>query len=306
MGTRKQQNLRVLFWGMSGQFSALVYDGLQNAGIDLCGLVVPGPNSSSDKPPIIRLDPDPLRSQLPISQPYLQRSITHLAWQNQVPVYELRRLSSADAAAQLAALEADLAIVACFPRLVPENILAIPTHGFLNLHPSLLPELRGPYPLFHTFRLGQQRTGITVHNMDAGLDTGDIALQQEIILPDGISGPQADALLATHGASLLLDACRRLAAGTLPRTPQLGAGSTYARPSAEDFHILTSWPARRAYNFIRGTAEWGTPYRVSGQGIDLSLREVLSFDASAFQQQPLLQDGREHWIQFTPGVLHAC
>jgi methionyl-tRNA formyltransferase len=202
-------------------------------------------------------------------------------------------------------LQADLAIVACFPRLIPEHILAVPPHGFLNLHPSLLPELRGPFPLFWTFRLGQQHTGVTVHHMDAGLDSGDIALQQELFLPDGISGPQADALLAAHGGSLLLDACRRLAAGTLPRIPQHSGGSTYSRPTAEDFQIPTSWSARRAYNFICGTAEWGTPYRITGQGIDLTLREAISFNASASQQQPFQQDGRDCSIQFTPGVLHA-
>jgi methionyl-tRNA formyltransferase len=305
MGTRNQQDIRVLFWGMTGEFSTLVLEGLQNAGINLCGVVTPAANASVEMDPIIRLDPDPPRTQLPMSRPYLQRNIIHLAWQNQVPVFELRHLSSPDTAAQLAALEADLAVVACFPRLIHKQLLAVPRHGFLNLHPSLLPELRGPYPLFWTFRLGKQHTGVTVHHMDAGLDSGDIALQQELCLPDGISGPQADALLATHGASLLIEACRRLAAGTLPRTPQQGAGSRYSRPTAEDFYIPTNWSARRAYNFIRGTAEWGTPYRVTGGGIDLTLREALSFDPSASQQQPFRQDGRDCWIQFKPGVLHA-
>ena len=305
MAIRKQQDIRVLFWGMSGQFSTLVFEGFLNAGMDVCGLVIPASDSTSDMPPITRLDPDPPRSQLPMSRPYLQRSITHLAWQNQVPVFELRRLSSADAAVQLAALEADLAIVACFPRLIPEHILAVPPRGFLNLHPSLLPELRGPYPLFWTFRLGKQRTGVTVHHMDDGLDSGDIALQRELFLPDGVSGRQASALLAAHGASLLLDACRQLAAGTLPAIPQCGGVSMYSRPSAEDFHIPISWSARHAYNFIRGTAEWRQPYRITGQGIDLALHQAISYDAEATQQEPFLRDGRDCWIQFTPGVLHA-
>ncbi len=163
----------------------------------------------------------------------------------------------------------------------------------------------GHFPLFWTFRLGREETGVTVHFMDAGLDTGDIVMQQKLRLPDGITGPEADALLAGQGAALLLDACRELDKGTLPRRPQTGEGSSCPRPSAADFHIPTSWPARRAYNFIRGTAEWRTPYLARGPGIKHTLRQALGFDETAVQEKPLLQNGRDYYIQFNPGVLHA-
>ena len=132
MPNSNQRDIQVLFWGMSVQFSTLVFEGLLKAGINFCGLVVPATDTTRDTPPIIRLDPDPPRSQLPMSRPYLQRGITQIAWQNQIPVIELRRMSSPDATDQLAALEADLTIVACFPRLIPQQILALSPRGFLN------------------------------------------------------------------------------------------------------------------------------------------------------------------------------
>jgi len=305
MPNHNKRDLKLLFWGMSGEFSYLVLETLINAGINICAVVTHASIMTAEMAPIISLEPEPLRSSLPLSSPYMQRTIVHLAWQNQIPAFEIRRLSAPATSAQLAALEADAAVVACFSRRIPQHILTIPPNGFLNLHPSLLPALRGPFPLFWSFRLDQQRSGVTVHYMDEGLDTGDIALQRELTLPDGISGSQADALLAAQGASLLHDACRQLAAGTLPRTPQRGGGSVYARPAISDFHIPTSWTARHAYNFICGTAEWGFPYHISGHGVDLYLRDAISFNSTTVQRDPLLRDGRDCWIQFTPGVLHA-
>jgi methionyl-tRNA formyltransferase len=145
-----------------------------------------------------------------VSNPYLQPSIIHTGWELNLPVLELRNLTSALTTKALASQPADIAVVACYPFRLPPPILALPSEGFLNLHPSLLPELRGPYPLFWTFRLGKQQTGLTVHYMDSDLDSGDIVLQKKILLPDGIGGPDADALLAQHGASMLALACRSL------------------------------------------------------------------------------------------------
>ncbi len=305
MANDNQQIIKVLFWGMGGEFSYLALEGLLNGGLKIIGIITHAPRQTGDLDPIVRLLPDPPRSQLPLSSPYMARSINHLAWQNEIPTYEVRDLAAPAVRDQLRSLAADVAVVACFSRRIPRQILKIPRHGFLNLHPSLLPELRGPFPLFWTFRLGRAETGITVHFMDAGLDTGDIVMQKSIHLPDGLTGSQADALLAAQGAALLLDACRRLAAGDLPRRPQPAAASSYARPSTADFHIPTTWTARHAYNFIRGTAEWQTPFHVTGPGLDLTLRQAISYDSTAVQGEPLKQDGRSYWIQFTPGVLHA-
>jgi methionyl-tRNA formyltransferase len=112
-------------------------------------------------------------------------------------------------------------------------------------------------------------------------------------------------LLAAHGAALLVKALQLLAAGELQLTPQPEGGSRYSKPAARDFLIPTSWTARRAFNFIRGTAEWNTPYHIKGTGVDLAVREAITFAADARQEEVVLRSGRDCWIQFSPGVLHA-
>jgi methionyl-tRNA formyltransferase len=290
---------------MRGEFSTIVLQQLLAASFPIAAVIVPAPIINNNMAPITLLIPDPPVSPLPLRQPHLQHNSIHLAWQEHIPVFEMRNLSSPAVVEHLAPFEADAAVVACFPWRVPSPLLSLPHHGFFNLHPSLLPQLRGPFPLFWAFRLGKQQTGVTIHKMDTDLDTGAIALQQEIILPEGISGPDADRLLAEKGADLIVDALRRLASGTLQLTPQPEGGNHYPRPTLEDFLVPTTWSARRAFNFMRGTAEWNTPFRIKGPDLDISVRQALSFTTDTRQEKALLQDGRDRWIQFSPGVLHA-
>jgi methionyl-tRNA formyltransferase len=305
MQKQRKTDIQVQFWGMSGPFSYQVLQGLLQAGTNVTAIVTPAAAGKVSADPFIYLEPQTQRSPLPVSNPYLQPSIIHTGWELNLPVLELRNLTSALTTKALASQPADIAVVACYPFRLPPPILALPSEGFLNLHPSLLPELRGPYPLFWTFRLGKQQTGLTVHYMDSDLDSGDIVLQKKILLPDGIGGPDADALLAQHGASMLALACRSLTAGVLPRYPQPEGGSYYPRPGRDDFRLPTTWPARRAYNFIRGTAEWGHPYRIVSQEIDLYIRSAITFEAEATMPQTVTRNGRDLQIRFTPGVLHA-
>src|SRR6266536_191528 len=93
--------------------------------------------------------------------------------------------------------------VACFSKRIPRDILDIPRLGCLNVHPSLLPANRGPEPLFWTFREGNQRTGVTIHLMDEGMDTGPIVAQEALEIPDGISYTQLEAQCAELGGKLL-------------------------------------------------------------------------------------------------------
>ncbi|MGH2592148.1 MAG: methionyl-tRNA formyltransferase, partial [Anaerolineae bacterium] len=249
--------------------------------------------------------PDPRRSQLPIINPYLEHNIVHLAWERDIAVFEVSRPDHSETLAVLSALRPDVACVACFSQRIPASMLALPTLGFLNLHPSLLPAYRGPAPLFWTFRSGDSTTGVTIHFMDEGLDTGDIALQAPLDLPDGISGAEADRLCAALGGRLMVEAVQALERGTLSRRKQPDGGSYDPSPSPSDFTISTTWPARRAFNFMRGTAEWGQPYIVEVDGKRLVLKSAVSYAANEALREPIVRSGSEVWIQFTPGVLRA-
>ncbi len=184
--------LRVLYLGMTGQFSTIPLTALVAAGIDVCGVVLPAVSTHTGSEPIIRLTPPSPASDLPLATRYLTQNIIHIAWEQNIPVFEMVRPGDAGTLAALAALQPDVACVSCFSKIIPASLLALPPFGFLNLHPSLLPAYRGPHPLFWLFRQGEQETGVTLHFMDEGLDTGDIALQSPVQFPDGISGLAAD------------------------------------------------------------------------------------------------------------------
>jgi methionyl-tRNA formyltransferase len=256
--------------------------------------------------PIIRLFPERPQSDLPILQPYLAQNIIHLAWAQDIPVYAVRQMSSPAVWEQLQMLQPDIACTACFPWRIPPEVLAVPRLGFLNIHPSRLPAYRGPSPLFWIFRNGdQENSGVTLHWMDETLDTGDILSRRSLTLPDGISGPEADRLCAAMGGEMLLKALDQITIGQIPRQPQTPGGSYHSWPTAEAFTLDQSWPARRAFNFMRGTAEWNHLYTLTVGSETLTLTTAESFDPSRKLAQPFQLVEGLYQIQFSPGTLLA-
>jgi methionyl-tRNA formyltransferase len=202
-------------------------------------------------------------------------------------------------------LQADAACVACFPKRIPPALLGVPRWGFLNVHPSLLPRYRGPYPLFWMLRHGDRRFGVTIHFMDKQWDSGDIAAQAEVDLPDGFSSAEADRALSQQGAELLVDVLRRLEKDHLTRRAQPAGGAYFPAPQESDFVIDTAWPAQRAFNFMRGTDDWQRPYPVEAGGQRFRLKQALFYSSREILDQPYRLLGEQIDIQFSPGVLRA-
>ena len=219
--------MRVLFLGMQGQFTRIVLERLLTAGVEVCGLLLSGPLL---RPLLPASSPiaDPLA--LPLLDSFVQPNALHLAWQKEIPVYESGPLKARGLAELIGGLSPEVAGVACFDRIIPTRLLELPRHGFLNVHPSLLPHFRGPEPLFWQLRQGVNPVGVTVHWMDAGLDTGDIAGQRAVTLVEGISLREADALCATAGGDLLAEVLAQIAAGQAERRPQPAGGSYQPSP----------------------------------------------------------------------------
>jgi methionyl-tRNA formyltransferase len=295
--------MRILFCGLPAGISAIVLRGLLDDGREVAGVVVPAaavphlltnptsPTASLDAPAALALS---------LGQP---ADLLSLAWGRNLPVLAIGDFSHADTLAALAAFAPDIAVVACFTQRIAPAALAVPRLGFLNLHPSLLPLYRGPQPLFWQLRDGAP-TGATVHYMDEGLDTGDIAAQTAVPLPDGIDGPAAERTLALAGLELLRGVLDHLARGVVTRQPQ-GAGGSYQRaPTGADFALSTGWPARRAFNFMRGTADWGRPYPVEVNGRTEWLAAAEEW-REATLDRPSVRHGRHMVIRFSPGVLYA-
>lgn len=292
--------VRVLFLGMQGQFTRIVLERLRAADVDVCGLLLSGPVLRPLLPPPPAADP----LALPLLDTFIEPSALHRAWAAGIPVYESGPLGASALAELLRTLAPDVACVACFDRIIPARLLALPRHGFLNVHPSLLPHFRGPEPLFWQLRAGINPVGVTVHWMDTGLDTGDIAGQRAVALPEGIGGGQADALCARAGGDLLAEVLGKLADGSAQRRPQPAGGSYQPSPSEDDFRLDTGWDVRRAFNFMRGTAEWGMDYPVSINGTEWRLRAALGWEPSASLASVEVRGGVAR-IGFAGGVLVA-
>ena len=288
----ENQKLRIVFMGMNGVFSAIPLQYLLAHDVQVCAVVTPG--SAPDE------------SALRLSTAVQPPSIVDQAAAAGLPVIYVKHLRGALTAERLAALAPDVILVACFSFILPAALLQAPRLGCFNLHPSRLPGYRGPAPLFWQRRLGEEQIGVTLHRMTPAVDAGEIVAQVGVPLPDGSSAAEADALTAQAGAELMLHMLARLAQGPLPMQPQDEARSTtFPWPTAMDFKLNAAWAARRAFNFMRGTAEWGYPYRLVGHGAPLWLQTAVAFDPQQQLDQPVVRRGREALLQFSPGVLHA-
>ena len=170
-----------------------------------------------------------------------------------IPVFTPKSLKGEAEQAAFAALGADVAIVVAYGLLLPKPILDAPPLGCLNLHGSLLPRWRGAAPIQRAVLAGDTRTGVMVMRMDEGLDTGPVALVDEMpIGPDMSAGELHDRMMLV-GADLMGRALAALERGSLQFTPQAEAGVTYAHKiDKAEARIDWSKPAAEVHNLIRG------------------------------------------------------
>ncbi len=170
-----------------------------------------------------------------------------------LPVYTPKTLKTVDEQGTFAMHSADVAVVVAYGLILPLPILAAPINGCLNLHGSLLPRWRGAAPIQRAVMAGDTRPGVMVMKMDEGLDTGPVALVDEMpIGPDTTSGELHDKMMLV-GADLMSRALAALERGSLGFTPQSEDGVTYARKiEKSEARIDWSRPATEVHNLIRG------------------------------------------------------
>lgn len=305
--------LRLAFFGSDCLFSETVLQALLHSAHEVAAVLLPatGMAGMHGERPIQALLPEIGRVQaydagaLPVISSFVQHSILHTAWEQGSAAFAVRDLASNETGGILGLVQADVACAACFPRRIPVKLLQVPRRGFLNVHPSLLPHYRGPSPLFWQLRAGESRTGVTVHWMDAEFDTGPVADQRLVSLADGIGDTDATGLMAHAGADLLVEVLGRGAGGEIPQRTQPRGGEYQSYPREPDFTISPAWTARRVYNFMRGTAAWGYPYRLEVAGEELLLRDATAWSAHERLDEPLVRAGDDVIFQCSPGTVRA-
>jgi methionyl-tRNA formyltransferase len=163
-------------------------------------------------------------------------AVKQLALAHQTPVYQPRSLrrdgkyaeDAAVAQQVLQVLKPDVMVVAAYGLILPEWALTLPKLGCLNIHASLLPRWRGAAPIHRAIEAGDTQTGITLMQMDAGLDTGDMLLVQSIAIAAQDTTASLHDKLAAMGARMIVAALEQMEIGGLQRTPQPELGITYA------------------------------------------------------------------------------
>jgi len=151
-----------------------------------------------------------------------------LAEAHHLPLLQPASLREAAPLAELAAWEPEVLVVVAYGLILPRAVLELPRRGCLNIHASLLPRWRGAAPVQRAILAGDAATGVTIMQMDEGLDTGPVLLTREIAIGAHDTGGSLHAALAALGAATLLEALEGLASGALSARPQPGEGASYA------------------------------------------------------------------------------
>lgn len=170
-----------------------------------------------------------------------------------LPVLQPERVRSPEFLDLFRQLAPDLVVVVAFGQLLPKDMIEQPRRGCINVHPSLLPRYRGAAPLNWAIIRGETTTGVTIMQMDAGMDSGDILLQEETAIGDRETVGELHDRLAVRGARLLMETIRMIEAGEVKRKPQDPAAATFApRLKKEDGLIHWEADVRGIVRLIRG------------------------------------------------------
>lgn len=203
-----------------------------------------------------------------------------VALEHGIPVYQPRRIKDAEEVEKLRGIPADIFVVAAFGQIVSQEILDMPKYGCVNIHASLLPKYRGAAPIQWAVIDGEKKTGITIMQMDAGIDTGDILYTKEYVLDAKETGASLFDRLMVLGAEAIVEALPLIEAGRLTPIPQNHAESTNAAKLTKelgrlDFHK----PAVVLERLVRGLNSWPSAY-TQFRGRQLKVWEAQVVDAA--------------------------
>lgn len=200
--------------------------------------------------------------------------VKEVALAHNIPVYQPLNFKAPEAVAELALLNADLMVVVAYGLILPKVVLDTPRLGCINVHASILPRWRGAAPIQRAIEAGDSETGVTIMQMDVGLDTGDMLIKAFCpILSDDTGGSLHDKLISV-GTPALLDALEQIAAGTLTPEKQDDSQSNYApKLSKEEAALNWQLPALELERKVRAFNPFPIAHtKPAGTGDDQRIR----------------------------------
>jgi methionyl-tRNA formyltransferase len=204
--------------------------------------------------------------------------VKELAIKHQIPVYQPLSLKDPVAQSELAELNPDLMIVVAYGLILPQAVLDIPKYGCWNIHVSLLPRWRGAAPIQRAIEAGDQETGVSIMQMDAGLDTGDILYQVTCSILPKLTSEELHDKLASLGAEALIHTLSLHKQSKLLAKPQAADGVTYAKKlSKEEAFIDWSQPAVDIARKIWAFNPWPVAQaKLNGEVVRIWMAEIPS------------------------------
>lgn len=187
--------------------------------------------------------------------------VKQLAQQHDIPVYQPRTLRDGSSDALIEQLAPDIIVVVAYGCIIPPQLLHTAKYGCINLHVSLLPKYRGSAPIQWAVLNGDAETGVSIMQLDEGLDTGDVLMVEPVAIdPEETSGELFDRVSAV-GARTLVDALAKIEAGQLTPVPQDHSKATLAPPLSKDTaRFAFTEDAAHIHNWVRGMNPWPTAW----------------------------------------------
>ncbi len=202
------------------------------------------------------------------------------ALEHDIPVFQPVKIKEAEHVSYLKSIDADIYVVAAFGQILSQEILDIPKFGCVNIHASLLPKYRGAAPIQQSIIDGEKTTGVTIMQMAAGMDTGDILLQREITIADDETGGGLFDKLSVLGGELIVEALPMIEAGELKPIPQDDDKATKCGKLTKDMGCIDfSKDAVSIRNLIRGLNPWPSAYtHLNGRMLKIWRAEIVAGD----------------------------
>jgi methionyl-tRNA formyltransferase len=231
--------------------------------------------------------------------------VKELAIEKGIPVVQPQTMKgNAQIAEMLHDLALDAVIVVAYGKMIPDDVLAIPARGFINVHASLLPAFRGAAPINRAILAGCSTTGVSIMRIDSGMDSGPVFLRSEVPVSEDEDAIGLSARLSTLGAEKLLETLDLLEQGGIEARPQDHDKATYAPMlKKEEGEIDWGSDPRTIHNMVRGLLPWPCAYTFFGSKVLKILKSTYRLDEHALEFGTLSRAGNELTIACRQGFL---
>ncbi len=226
--------------------------------------------------------------------------VKEIALNRGITVLQPKKVKDKEFLKDLKALKPDCIVVAAYGQILPDEVLKLPLYGCINIHASLLPKYRGAAPIHWAIINGEEKTGITIMQMNEGLDTGDMLLKEEVDIGLNTTGELHD-VLAAKGGKLIVEALAKVQSGTIEREKQNNDEATYAPMISKKIgRIDWSKEPDEIERLIRGLNPWPKAF-TTYKGFQIKVLEAKSTDRKTTELDGTIISASSNGLEISAG-----